>query len=269
MIFRCPFLKSTSLSFITAELIILCAFCLFTDKPAYAQNKPPSEESVAAKKPVKHIYLTFDDGPLEGSDEVSDAVQTEKIGVTIFVVGSNVVKHQRLKDYYHLYEQNPYIEIGNHSYSHARDAYGKFYENAEQVLLDFLKNQMVLHLKNRLARLPGRNMWRLTGKIKNDVTSGASSADLLFKHGFRVFGWDLEWRHDRKTGAPIQTPQDVMELIEKLLAEKKTVVENHLVLLCHDEMFRKKWEESELKELIERLRATGEFSFNHLSEYPQ
>lgn len=251
------------------KLIILCALCLFTDKPAYAQITRPSEESVAAKKPVNHIYLTFDDGPLEGSDEVSDAVQTEKIGVTIFVVGSNVVKHQRLKDYYHLYEQNPYIEIGNHSYSHARDAYGKFYENPEEVLLDFLKNQMVLHLKNRLARLPGRNMWRLTGKIKNDVTSGASSADLLFKHGFRVFGWDLEWRHDRKTGAPIQTPQDVMELIEKLLAEKKTVVENHLVLLCHDEMFRKKWEESELKELIERLRATGEFSFNHLSEYPQ
>jgi hypothetical protein len=34
-------------------------------------------------------------------------------------------------------------------------------------------------------------------------------------------------------------------------------------------MFRKKWEETELKELIERLRATGEFSFHHLSEYPQ
>ncbi|MGE5819973.1 MAG: polysaccharide deacetylase family protein [Deltaproteobacteria bacterium] len=251
------------------KLIILCALCLFTDKPAYAQITRPSEESVAAKKPVNHIYLTFDDGPLEGSDEVSDAVQTEKIGVTIFVVGSNVVKHQRLKDYYHLYEQNPYIEIGNHSYSHARDAYGKFYENAEQVLLDFLKNQMVLHLKNRLARLPGRNMWRLTGIIKNDVTSGASSADLLFKHGYRVFGWDLEWRHDAKTGAPIQTVGDMMELIEKHLAEKKTVVENHLVLLCHDEMFRKKWEESELKELIERLRATGEFSFSHLSEYPE
>ena len=142
MIFRCPFLKFTSLSFIIAELIILCALCLFTDKHAYAQNKPLSEDSLAAKKPVNHIYLTFDDGPLEGSDEVSDAVQTENIEVTIFVVGSNVLKNQRLQDYYHLYEHNPYIEIGNHSYSHARDAYGKFYKNAEQVLLDFLKNQM-------------------------------------------------------------------------------------------------------------------------------
>jgi peptidoglycan/xylan/chitin deacetylase (PgdA/CDA1 family) len=269
LIFCCSFLKSTSLSFIITALIILCALCFFTDKHAYAQNKPPSEESLATKKPVNHIYLTFDDGPLEGSDEVSDAVQTEKIGVTIFVVGSNVVISQRLKDYYHLYEHNPYIEIGNHSYSHARDAYGKFYENAEAVLLDFLKNQMVLHLKTKLARLPGRNMWRLTERIKNDVTSGASSADLLFKHGYRVFGWDLEWQHDSRTGAPVQTVEDMMELIEKLLAEKKTVTENHLVLLCHDEMFRKQWEETELKELIERLRATGKFSFHHLSEYPQ
>jgi len=269
LIFRCPFLKFTSLSFIIAELIILCALCLFTDKHAYAQNKPPSEDSLAAKKPVNHIYLTFDDGPLEGSDEVSDAVQTENIEVTIFVVGSNVLKNQRLQDYYHLYEHNPYIEIGNHGYSHAHDAYRKFYENPEQVLLDFLKNQMVLHLKTRLARLPGRNMWRLAGRIKNDVTSGASSADLLFKHGYRVFGWDLEWQHDSKTGAPIQTVEDMVELIGKLLAEKKTVTENHLVLLCHDEMFRKQWQETELKELIERLRATGEFSFHYLSEYPQ
>jgi peptidoglycan/xylan/chitin deacetylase (PgdA/CDA1 family) len=267
--FRCPFLKFTSVSFIITELIILCALCLFADEHTYAQITQPSEESAAAKKPFKHIYLTFDDGPLNGSLEVSDAVRTEKVEVTIFVVGLNVVTNQRLKDYYRLYEQNPYIEIGNHSYSHARDAYGKFYENAGHVFLDFLRNQMVLHLKNKLARLPGRNMWRLPGKIKNDVTSGASSADLLFKHGYRVFGWDLEWRHDSKTGAPIRTPGDMMELIEKLLAEKRTVVENHLVLLCHDEMFRKKWEESELKELIERLRATEEFSFNHLSEYPQ
>ena len=121
-------------------------------------DMPAPRTDVTAEKRAKHIYLTFDDGPLTGSVEVSDAVQTEKVTVTIFVVGLNVVRSERLKDYYHLYEQNPYIEIGNHSYSHARDAYGKFYENADQVLLDFLKNQMVLHLKNRLARLPGRNM---------------------------------------------------------------------------------------------------------------
>lgn len=254
---------------IITRLVILCALSLFIVEHTHAQDQRSPEESVAAKKPLKHIYLTFDDGPLEGSNDVSDAALTEGIEFTIFVVGSNLVTHPHLKDYYHLYERNPYIEIGNHSYSHAHGEYREFYKNPDQVFFDFLKNQMVLHLKTKLARLPGRNMWRLPERIKNDVLSGASSADLLFKHGYRVFGWDLEWQHDSKTGAPIQTVGDIVELIEKLLAEKKTVTENHLVLLCHDEMFRKKWEETELKELIDRLRARGEFSFNHLSEYPQ
>jgi peptidoglycan/xylan/chitin deacetylase (PgdA/CDA1 family) len=259
----------TSLSFIFTPFVILYALCLFADDHVYAQSNWPSDDTVASEKPVKHIYLTFDDGPLEGTEDLSEAVQTEKIAITVFVVGSNVVASQRLKAYYHLYERNPYIEIGNHSYSHAHGAYRKFYQNPEQVFLDFLKNQMVLHMKNKLARLPGRNMWRLMGKIRNDVTSGASTADLLFKHGYSVFGWDLEWQHDSKTGAPIQTVEDIVHLIKKLLAEKKTLTENHLVLLCHDPMFQKKWEETDLKELVERLRATGEFSFNHLSEYPQ
>jgi peptidoglycan/xylan/chitin deacetylase (PgdA/CDA1 family) len=39
------------------------------------------------------------------------------------------------------------------------------------------------------------------------------------------------------------------------------------VILCHDEMFRKSWEESELKQLIDKLRTKG-FKFGHLSEYP-
>lgn len=264
-----PCRKSTSRSFLITTFVVLCVLGLFTDDRAYAQNIRLPDDSFAPKKPVKHIYITFDDGPLDGSSEVSDAVQTEKIAVTVFVVGSNVVASERLKEFYHLYERNAYIEIGNHSYSHAHDSYRKFYENPDEVLLDFLKNQMVLHTNNKLARLPGRNMWRLTGRIKNDLTSGASSADLLFKHGYRVFGWDLEWQHDSRTGAPIQTVVDMVDLIEKLLAEKETVTENHLVLLCHDEMFQKKWEETELKQLIDRLRATGEFSFNFLREYPQ
>jgi len=41
-----------------------------------------------------------------------------------------------------------------------------------------------------------------------------------------------------------------------------------LVLLAHDEMFRNGWEESELKQLIDKLKAKGNYSFDHLSSYP-
>jgi hypothetical protein len=59
----------------------------------------------------------------------------------------------------------------------------------------------------------------------------------------------------------------MISLIEKHFSEKRTVTENHLVILCHDEMFRKSWEESELKQLIDKLRVKG-FNFGHLSQYP-
>ena len=157
--------------------------------------------------------------------------------------------------------------MGNHSFSHAHDDYRAYYNNSDAVLQDFLKNEKTLNLPNKLARLPGRNMWRLKDRHVDDVKSGSLAADTLFTNGFKVFGWDLEWCHDPKSGVPIQTVEDMINLIEKYFAEKRTVTENHLVILCHDEMFRKSWEESELKQLIDKLRIKG-FNFGHLSEYP-
>lgn len=230
------------------------------------------------KQPLQHttdsfvnytLYITFDDGPLEGSEDINDAVKSEDIKVNVFVVGQNALSNQRMKRFYELYQNNPFIEIGNHSFSHAHDQYKEFYDNPANVLQDFLKNQQDLQIKNKLARLPGRNMWRLKDTSINDVSSGKVAADLLYQNGFRVFGWDIEWQHDPKTKVPIQTVTDVMEMIEMRLRENKTVRKGHLVLLAHDEMFRKGWEESELKELIRQLKMRRNYHFEHLSNYPQ
>ena len=232
-------------------------------------NSRAEESNSSTQKPAYHIYLTFDDGPLEGSEDIDDAVKADKIKINVFVVGSHVRSVPRMSSYFQLYENNPYIEVGNHSYSHAHDEYSLFYKDPEAVYQDFEKNERVLQLKTKLARLPGRNMWRIGNITKNDVISGSSAGDLLSKNGYTVFGWDLEWQHDARTGAPIQTVNDIYHVIESLLKERKTVQENHIVILCHDEMFRKNWEETELKQLIDRLKLTGKYEFNHLSEYPK
>ena len=239
-----------------------CLFVGIVQHPLAAQEK-----SKGPAPPTRTIYLTFDDGPLEGSEDVNDAVIREETKINVFVVGLNTQYSKRLQKYLHLYETNFWIEVGNHSFSHAHDDYYAFYNNPDTVLQDFLKNEKTLHLANKLARLPGRNMWRLNDRRVNDVKSGSQAADTLFTNGFKVFGWDLEWCHDPKSGVPIQTVEDMIYLIEKSFSEKRTVTENHLVILCHDEMFRKNWEESELKQLIDKLRTKG-FKFGHLSEYP-
>ena len=239
-----------------------CLFVGIVQRPLAAQERPKEPGP-----PTRTIYLTFDDGPLEGSEDVNDAVIREETKINVFVVGLNTQYSKRLQKYLHLYETNSWIEVGNHSFSHAHDDYYAFYNNPDTVLQDFLKNEKTLHLANKLARLPGRNMWRLNDRRVNDVKSGSKAADTLFTNGFKVFGWDLEWCHDPKSGVSIQTVEDMIYLIEKSFSEKRTVTENNLVILCHDEMFRKSWEESELKQLIDKLRTKG-FKFGHLSEYP-
>ncbi len=163
---------------------------------------------------VKHIYITFDDGPLIGSEDVDDAVRYEQINVNVLIVGRHALSDS-LKGFYKMYQNNPYIEIGNHSFSHAHNRYKEFYANTSAVVADFLKCQRILQIPNKLARQPGRNQWRLNNVRINDVRSGSVSADSLYKHGFKIFGWDLEWQHDPKTGVPVQTVDDMVELIER------------------------------------------------------
>jgi peptidoglycan-N-acetylglucosamine deacetylase len=228
------------------------------------------ENSLPKTPEAQHytIYLTFDDGPLGGSKKINEAVLEEKIKINVFVVGVHAQRKKSMLRLFNLYLQNPFIEVGNHSYSHAHNRYKTFYNDPAKVLADFLKCQDKLNIPLKLARLPGRNQWRLKDTAINDVNGGAASADLLFKEGFKVFGWDLEWQHDAETGVPVQTVDDITEKIETLLKEGKTVHQNHLVLLAHDEMFGKGWEESELKQLIEQLKAKGNYTFEHLSKYP-
>ena len=125
-----------------------------------------------------------------------------------------------------------------------------------------------MHIPTDYVRLPGRNQWRLKNIYYSDIRSGASSADSLYHHGYKVFGWDVEWQHDGETGAPIQTVDQMVALIERKLNTGTTMRPNNLVLLAHDQMFRNGWEESELKQLIDKLKAKGNYSFDHLSTYP-
>jgi len=57
--------------------------------------------------------------------------------------------------------------------------------------------------------------------------------------------------------------------VQKLCTSDKTFTKNNVVMLIHDEMFQKTWEESELKELIDLLRTNPNYSFEQMRFYPQ
>ena len=231
----------------------------------YVYQAPAQMAADQAPAEKKYVYLTFDDGPLDGSEKIADAIQYEKVPITVLLVG----KHAETKPHYvDLYKDNDHIEVGNHSYSHARNHYSKFYFNPEGVLEDFDKSHQIINPEDKVARLPGRNMWRIGERAKDDIPSGSEAADLLATNGYQLYGWDMEWFHDPKTAEPVGTAEEIFEQIERHLDRGRTFTDGHLVLLCHDEMFREDWEETELKQLIELLKTRSDYEFARLRDYP-
>lgn len=222
----------------------------------------------AEKSSLKYIYFTFDDGPLNGSEHIDSVILAERLKISVFLVGEHAEKSKLMGNYYKMYEQNPFVEAYNHSYTHAKDKYALFYSNPTNVLADIQKNEQLLNLRYKVVRLPGRNMWRLGDRKKDDGASGSKAADLLAKNGYKLYGWDLEWQHNSKDGKPIQSVDEMEKEIETRLQTGNCFTKDHIVILLHDEMFQKKWEESELKQLLDKLRLHENFIFEHIRFYP-
>lgn len=248
-------------------LILMCGSFLYLAKNDHRINAPDTTISVKLKERMKFIYLSFDDGPLKGSENIDSVVIAERLKISVFVVGHNAEASKVLGNYYKLYEQNPFVETYNHSFTHAKGHYERFYSNPENVLADIQKNERELNLKFKIVRLPGRNIWRLLDRKKDDGVSGSAAADLLAKNEYKIYGWDIEWRH-HPGGVPVQTVDEIKKEIETRLEDGNLFTRDHLVLLVHDEMFQKKWEESELKQLIDKLKQHENYIFEHLRFYP-
>jgi peptidoglycan-N-acetylglucosamine deacetylase len=214
----------------------------------------------------KYIYLTFDDGPLYGSDKIDSIILEEKIKFNVFLVGKHIYKTAALKDFYTRYTKNPYIKIYNHSFSHANDNYSGYYTNIKNVIDDIQKNESELNIKDKTLRLPGRNIWWINGKTKGDTKSGMDAAAVLGTMGYTTFGWDYEWHYNHKNGRPKESIAQIMSSIRYIFNNKKEFTPNHLVLLAHDGMMNKD-EYPKLKQLIDSLKAT-DYVLATMDQYP-
>ncbi len=255
------------LLFLLLGATALLGFFLIQPAPKATPAVTPKEKDTTQAVPVKYIYLTFDDGPLNGSENIDSVILAERLKISVFIVGEHA---EKLENYYTMYEQNPFIEAYNHSYTHANNKYALFYRDPANVLKDIQKNEALLHLKYKIVRLPGRNMWRVGTRKRDDGVSDAAAADLLAQNGYTLYGWDLEWQHNAKDGTPVQTVDEMeKEISSRLEGGTGMFTKDHIVILIHDEMFQKKWEESELKQLIDRLRQRDNYIFEHVRFYPK
>lgn len=213
------------------------------------------------------IYLTFDDGPNHGTENLLKILNKRKVCATAFLVGQHASGSYKQKEDLKVLKNDHLVELANHSFNHAHNKYSQFYKNPLSVVFDFEKAKDSLKLNNKIARTPGRNIWRLNAITSTDIKSSSDAANSLQKAGYKVIGWDLEWKPSRKMGLQ-GGHQAMLKKVDSIFYNDLEKTSRHLVFLTHDQYLSDQDSMKELDLFIEKLQKTNRFVFKKISEYP-
>ncbi len=238
--------------------LLFATFTFYYSGEAQRENK--SAQPLA-------IYLTFDDGPVKASSYIMDIVRRDSIAVNVFVVGHKAVATSEARELVNKYRSNSLVEIGNHSFSHAGLKYKKFYSRPGTVISDILLNNDTLLLPYKTVRLPGRNVWRVNGRAKNDLQDANAAADSLAKLGYSIYGWDIEWRFDSLQQSFFSAVQ-MINAVKYLVQHNLSFTSGHIVILLHDPMLSDEYFRKQLALFIQAIKEIPLWKFCNLNDYP-
>lgn len=176
------------------------------------------------------IYLTFDDGPNQGTQNLLKILNKRKVCATAFLVGKHAYGSKKQKDDLELLRKEPLIELANHSFTHANNKYTDYYKNADAVVYDFNIAKDSLKLYDKIARTPGRNIWRLNNINVTDLKSSNEAADKLKNAGYKLVGWDLEWKPTHKMALK-GNHEAMLEKIDSIFLNDLEKTSKHLVFI--------------------------------------
>lgn len=240
--------------------------------PTISPDKPPEKTTTnngatQIGNGEKTIYLTFDDGPNKGTQNVLNIVNEEKVPATFFVIGQQVNGSAWQKNTYQQLLNCPIIDIENHSYTHAHNKFTKFYTSPTGVVNDFIKCADSLHLTNNIARTPGRNIWRTLLINSTDIKPSATAADSVWHAGYTLVGWDVEWHFNNHLQLT-ESKEYIHAKIDSFFSKNQTKTPNHLVLLAHDQSFADATDSTSLRQLIQQLKNEGVYKISTITHYP-
>ncbi|KFC21557.1 polysaccharide deacetylase family protein [Chryseobacterium sp. FH1] len=234
---------------------------------------PNSAKVISAKPDVpddpnkRYIYLTFDDGPNKGTENLLKIINKHQIPITSFVVGKHAYDSKTQGKGLKNLEENKLVELSNHSYSHAENRYSEFYKHPENVVHDFDRAKDSLKFQNKYARTPGRNIWRSAKINATDIKTSKASADELQRAGYVLVGWDLEWKPDNQMKLK-GSHKEMSKKIDSIFFNDLEKTSRHLVFLTHDQYLQDDDSVKELDLFISGLQNSNRFEFRKISDYP-
>ncbi len=238
------------------------------EKTDTARSKPVITQTVQPASNKKKIYLTFDDGPNKGTNNVVDILEDENVPASLFVIGEQVYGSRTQQQTWLRLRHCPVIELCNHSYTHAHSQYGKFYTDTTSVVSDFQRCHDSLQLANYIARTPGRNVWRTATVTATDLTKTQAAADAVQRQGFVLAGWDVEWHYKAPNLLLREDAATMLLQIDSLLVNGKTKIPGHIVLLAHDQTFEDRKDSASLRWLVQQIKQRDDYQLEKVSNYP-
>lgn len=141
----------------------------------------PTENLRSADEPMT-VYLTFDDGPSENTDEILAILKKHNVKATFFVTGkegdTSAERYRQIVAEGHT--------LGMHSYSHQ---YSSLYESVDSFGEDFDR------LREKIKAVTGENCWvyRFPGGSSNKVSNTDMNEfiDYLGEQGMTYYDWNV------------------------------------------------------------------------------
>ena len=202
------------------------------------------QEPEAAHK----VYLTFDDGPSDYTEEILDILERYGVKATFFVVGREGSQAQdalrRIVEEGHT--------LGMHSYTHD---YSQVYESVESFAADLEREQAYLcevtGVKSAIYRFPGGSSNTVS---EIDMEEFAAYLD---SQGIRFFDWNIS----SGDGGSFLVP------VEMLLENCTATIKDHstCVVLMHDAAAKTTTREA-LPEIIETIQAMEDTALLPITE---
>ncbi|MBE5905939.1 MAG: polysaccharide deacetylase [Lachnospiraceae bacterium] len=152
---------------------------LDTDAPIiYDMNKQELIDDEKAQK----VYLTFDDGPSENTEQILDVLKKYKVKATFFVVGRT--DEHSLEMYKRIVKEGH--TLGLHSYSHK---YSSIYKSLHNFKKDLKKLSDLVYdttgVRAKYMRFPGGSSNQVS-----DI-SMKKFIELVTKEGYTYYDWNV------------------------------------------------------------------------------
>lgn len=173
---------------------------LQTETPQTAGVTDPNDSGIrrAEEGEKQYVYLTFDDGPSDNTEQILAILRQYNIKATWFVVGkddeTSIARYKEIIAEGHT--------LGMHSYTHD---YAQVYASAQAFEDDLVRIRTLLQEKagytSTIYRFPGGS----SNTTKKRQVSMTELVPILEKYGIRYFDWNVDSTDGSGSNLPVAT----------------------------------------------------------------